>query len=116
VAVGQNHPGKESVTVHDAATGKVLHKLTGPRGGTVRLAFSADGRALAAGGWRGAVTVWEAASGRVRRRYSGHTSPIETLAFSPDARLLVTGGCSGGDPTLLVWDVTAPGHGSREDP
>src|SRR5262249_40880113 len=57
VALGHDQPGKESISVHDAATGKVLHRLAAPPGVTARLAFSADGRALAAGGWKGAVTV-----------------------------------------------------------
>jgi WD40 repeat protein len=105
IAVGQASPGRETITIHDAATGKILHKLVAPGGGAWGLAFSADGRALAAGEWKGAVCVWDAATGRLRRRFTGHTGPVSALAFSPDGRLLVSG-CDGGDPTLLVWDLT----------
>src|SRR5262249_2011586 len=37
-----------SIRVHDATTGKELHKLSGPTNGAVALAFSPDGKTLAA--------------------------------------------------------------------
>lgn len=55
------------------------------------LAFSADGRLLAAGGVAGNVTVWEVASGLERLRSAGDGQIVD-LVFSPDGRTLVSAG------------------------
>ena len=54
-----------------------------------RLAFSPDGRTLAAGGpdASGSIHLWEAATGR-RRITLNHGENVDTLAFSPDGKLL----------------------------
>jgi WD40 repeat protein len=112
LAVGQGLPGRAAI--HDAATGKLLRPLVGHRDGIVKIVFSADGRALAAGAKDGTVCVWDAATGQLRHRFAGHADPVSALGFSPDGRLLVSG-CATGDPTLLVWDLTAPLPGGRDD-
>jgi RNA polymerase sigma factor (sigma-70 family) len=114
LAAGQGNPGKAKVSVHDTTTGKLLRSLTGHPGWLTSLAFSADGRALASGGSEGLVCVWDPATGRLRRRFSGHRGFVAALAFSPDGQLLVSG-CAYADPTLLVWDLTAPVQGGRDD-
>src|SRR5262245_59950252 len=55
------------------------------------LAFSPDGRFLAAGSQEGAIRVWEIANGRsvvLRHDYAG---PVQSVAFSPDGKTLATG-------------------------
>ncbi|MFF8960990.1 hypothetical protein [Streptomyces sp. NPDC014894] len=77
-------------------------------GSGVSLAFSPDGRYLAAGELSGRVTLWD---GRLRRRLGeltaqgpGAASSVMSLAFSPDARLLAVGS---GDGTLRIWDTAS---------
>lgn len=55
------------------------------------LAFSPDGRSLAAGADSGEVLVFETGGGPVLR-HPAHRLPVLALAFSPDGRLLASGG------------------------
>jgi WD40 repeat protein len=66
------------------------------------LAFSPDGRLLAAGLHEGALAVWNVATGKQRRGPGGHDGRVMSLAFSPDGRSLVSGSL---DRTARVWDV-----------
>ena len=74
------------------------------------VAFSPDGKTLAAGTWitplesPDDIYLFDVATGQERARWEGHTSCIETVAFSPDGKLLATGG---GDKIVRVWDVAS---------
>ncbi len=77
-------------------------------GGAVRaLAFSRDGRQLAASGDTGTVTVWDLTTGRYPVRASGSAQPGSpaVLAFSRGALVAATAGDTG---TVTVWDLTGP--------
>jgi RNA polymerase sigma factor (sigma-70 family) len=58
-------------------------------GAPSRVAFSPDGRTIAAGGQRAeaSICVWELASGRLRSTLK-HGEDVACLAFSPDGKLL----------------------------
>ena len=76
------------------------------RGGEVNLtavAFSPDGKTLAAGTGSGSVQLWEVLTGAERRRFTGHHGWVGSVAFAPDGRVLASGGH---DTTVLLWDVT----------
>jgi RNA polymerase sigma factor (sigma-70 family) len=90
------------VRLWDLASGQPGRTLSGHVGYVMCLAFSPDGRTLAAGSWRN-VRLWEIATGKERKRLAGHEGDVTALAFSPDGRTLVSGGS---DTTALVWDLT----------
>jgi hypothetical protein len=59
------------------------------------LAFSPDGRWLAAAGSDADVYLWEAASGKQVLRFPGHHAEITSVAFSPDGRSVFSYGEDG---------------------
>jgi WD40 repeat protein len=79
------------------------------------LAFSPDGKTLAAGGAGNpdtpdcTVRLWDVATGRPGHVLR-HGDEVRDLAFSPDGKLLLTGGW---ERTARLWDV-AGGHLLRE--
>jgi hypothetical protein len=108
---GHRQPG---VGLYDASSGAELPLLEWANNRAVTaLAFSPDGRTLAAGTSAPnreefPLVLWELASGKVRAEFKGHRGPVTEMAFAPDGRTLATGGA---DTTVLLWDVTG-----RTDP
>jgi WD40 repeat protein len=95
--------GGDQVKVWDAATGQERLTIKGA-GGCV--AYSPDGRRLAAAGWD-QVKVWDAATGQESLSL-GPASGVTAVAFSPDGRRLAA---ASNYQTLKVWD-TATGQES----
>jgi WD40 repeat protein len=84
------------------ATGQVVRRFAVPAGSYSCVAYSPDGKLVAAGG-NAAVVVLDALRGNQLRRLQGHAGAVRTLAFAPDGKLLVTGG---DDQTVRLWDVS----------
>jgi WD40 repeat protein len=101
----------DSIRLWDVATAQ---ETTPPlrHGGCSALAFSADGRFLATGGYD-PLKLWETATGQLVFDRKGHHSGVQCLAFAPDDRVLASGG---GDSTILVWDLTGRMDGTRLRP
>jgi WD40 repeat protein/serine/threonine protein kinase len=75
----------------------------GRREGTAySVAFSPDGRQLAAAGEGGIVWVRDAQSGELVRELPGHDLKASAVAFSPDGRFLATGSWFG---SVWLWDA-----------
>jgi WD40 repeat protein len=88
--------GDDCVRLWDVATGKLLRRLSVPAGGTYAgfpvglnsLAFTPDGKRLAAGGADRALRVWEVATGAGPRQTRDEAGAPGLLAFAPDGKRL----------------------------
>lgn len=85
-----------TVRLWDSSTGGLVRTLDA--GSTYSLAFSPDGRLLAAGDVK--LNLWDAANGALVRTLAENASHI-SLAFSPDGRTLAAGTNS----NVLLYDV-----------
>ncbi len=92
------------VVLFDVAARKVLRQLTeGDHYPIKALAFSPDGKAVAASGWiSGSFRLWDAATGE-ERLAGGHNAQLTAAAFTPDGRRVIT---SAWDETARLWDAT----------
>ncbi len=97
----------KTLRLWDVATSKELRQLP-TESLTCPLAFSPDGKLLAAGGAReegtslkpSPIHLFDVSTGRLLRRLPGHLFGVEELAFSDDGKRLV----SGGGRVLRIWD------------
>ena len=92
------------VSVCEVATGKEWRRFNTPMVGLrCSLAFSADGRMLAAGAQREAgVHIWDLASGEQLGLLHGVDGEVSSISFNRDGKRLASGSMSG---TVLLWDV-----------
>src|SRR5262249_51864156 len=89
----------------DVATGQQVAALTAPQKPPaedwfISVAWSRDGRWLAAGTFNNVLMI-DAAARQVVRTLTGHRRAVWAVAFTPDSRTLVTGSS---DTTVKLWD------------
>lgn len=108
---GGQHREREHVHLFDVAARRFLRSLPGDRARLNDLAFSPDGRLLAAacgedqpslGIRQGTVRLWEVANGRLMHVIRGQGRSFHHVAFSPDSRRIAAT-CA--DKTVRVWEV-----------
>jgi WD40 repeat protein len=85
-------------------TGDGAPLILRPGGSMLSVAFSADGRFLAASG-EAAIWIWPASGKGEPRALRGHEGPVENIAFSLDGQRLASSG--GDDHTVRVWSTTS---------
>ena len=101
-----------TVVVWDAATGQVRATLRGKLAFGRLVAFSADGKSLAAAGSavradqpdQPLVEVWNIESGKVSATLSGITARVIGVAFQPRGTVL---GLLLGDGSIEIWQTTS---------
>jgi WD40 repeat protein len=87
-------------------TGKEPKSLPAAKAPRVRsLAFSPDGKLLAAGSWGKTATLLNLSDAELKERavIKGHDFGAGCVAFHPDGKILATGGDDGG---VFLWDIT----------
>lgn len=97
----------EKASAAQAAAEHVIATLPGHADYVRSLAFSADGKLLAAAGGpcqqSGEIKIWDVASRTLVRTLKGHKDCIYSVAWSPDGKLLASGSY---DKSVKLWDAS----------
>jgi eukaryotic-like serine/threonine-protein kinase len=72
--------------------------------GPLRVAFSADGRTLAAACGDHETRLWDVTSSRLLHSLIGHEAPVKAVGFSPTGGVVAT---AGDDGTARLWQFPA---------
>jgi WD40 repeat protein len=94
----------KGLAVVDVATGREVFHAPPPAPPTAgrALAYSPDGRWLAACNAERVIRVWNARTFEPLAELVGHVDVVNWICFSPDSRRLVSGGA---DRMLRVWEL-----------
>ncbi|MGK7948403.1 MAG: pentapeptide repeat-containing protein [Xenococcaceae cyanobacterium] len=76
--------------------------------GILSVAFSPDGKFLAAGDTNGSVHLWQMSNAQKLLTCKAHRSWVASLAFSPDGTILASS--SSTDYTIKLWDISTGCH------
>jgi RNA polymerase sigma factor (sigma-70 family) len=107
------------IRVYELTSGREVLTLKGFTDQAKALAFSPDGRTIAAASgdvWHHndrTVRVWDAITGRELRRFDVPENGASQLAYLPNGRSIVTLGMDG---AALVWDVSGLGRRAPAGP
>ncbi len=93
----------KTVRIWDRTGEEVVATLRDSAGAVYGLAFSPDGRRLAAARWR-EVVIWEVGTGNKVATLSGHRNQVWAVAWSPDGALVASGAYDG---YVRLWDAEA---------
>lgn len=103
LAVGDGDPQVSgAVRIFDLESGELAHSFQQPKDVVHSLAFSPDGKLLAAAGAYAPVHVYNMDEKKLAATIEGHADWVMDVSFSVDGTLLATAGT---DKTLRVWKV-----------
>jgi WD40 repeat protein len=98
--------GYEEIRLIDRAFGKVLAALPGHAHYVRSIAFSPDGKKIAAAGGapqvEGEIKIWDVQSHQLLKTLRGHNDCIYSVAWSPDGKLIASGSY---DKAVKLWDA-----------
>src|SRR5262249_31905314 len=90
-----------AVLLWDLATRQEKKVLLGHSGLFVALAFSPDGKTLAATSTDQTILLWDVVKGQAKATLRGHAAMALALAFSPDSQQLASGSVDG---VVKLWN------------
>jgi eukaryotic-like serine/threonine-protein kinase len=100
------------ISLIDTSLASTILSFSGSSGSVERIAWSPDGKLIAAGGVQEVLRICNASDGTIVSTYTGTTvNEIRFLSWSPDSKRIViesdTRNAQSSQSTLQVWDVTA---------
>lgn len=94
-----------TIRLYDATSGEEKRRWRAGVLAVRTLAFSPDGKTLAAGvTWDGSIRQWDVATGKERQPFAEHHGLIDKLRFAADKQTLISIGRA---RRVLWWDVAA---------
>src|SRR5262249_13461319 len=94
-----------TVRLWELSTGRELAAFRDHNGKIFALAFSPDGKTLAAAGDNDInIRLWDVPQRKLRGTLQGHKGGVQSIAFAPDGKTLAS--CSQ-DNTFKIWDVAS---------
>src|SRR6185312_16202517 len=89
-----------TISIWDAATGKLHRKLGGHSGWVCKLAFTRDGSRLISAAVDQSIRFWDTTTWKETQVLRGHTDEVHAVAISEPAQLLAS---AGKDGNLMLW-------------
>lgn len=100
-AAGRTSENANVIDLFDPAGKKLVRTLKGSPGTITSVAFSPDGKVLAAAHTSGIVELWNPHNGKLISSFRAHDEGVWPLTFSPDGKLLATGNDGG---SISFWN------------
>lgn len=96
-------PGQSrGISIDKADVEPQINMATDQACDTYAIAYSPDGKYIAAGYNNNEIRLWDATTGALVKTLTGHTGTVWSVAFSPDGKSLVSGSA---DKTIKCWDI-----------
>lgn len=106
VIAGQPDPADANsgckIQLLDLAAARVAKVLASTLGICTSVAYSPDGRLVAAASFDNEIKLWDAASGKELPSLVGHLSCVNAVAFSPVGHVIASGSADG---TVNIWPL-----------